>query len=142
MAEDGNYIELRFTNAMMLDIFSRYASDSELAGFVAEDGSIFMRFEMINGVLEPPKNCEEVLSILYILFETNPQSPAGRVYSANRTDILRETVYRLSRVLDSFSDVRMTIHSVAPDENDPSAGKTTHTEFTLTRKRTTHSDKL
>ena len=39
MAEDGNYIELRFTNAMMLDIFSRYASDSELAGFVAEDGS-------------------------------------------------------------------------------------------------------
>ena len=50
MAEDGNYIELRFTNAMMLDIFSRYASDSELAGFVAEDGSIFMRFEMINGL--------------------------------------------------------------------------------------------
>ena len=142
MAEVGNYIELKFTNAVMLDIFSRYAANSDLAEFVAEDGSIFMRFEMINGVFEPPKNCEEVLSILYILFETNPQSPAGRVYAANRTDILRETVYRLSRVLDSFSDVRMTIHSVTSDENDPSAGKTTHTEFTLTKTRSTHSETL
>ena len=140
MAEPENYIELRFTNAMLLDIFSRYASNSDMAEFVDENGSVYMRFRMVNGVLEPPKNCEEVLSMLYILFETNPHSPAGRVYAAHQTEILRETVFRLSVVLESFSDVRMTISYAVPDEKDPSNSRTTHTEFTLTRTKTTHSE--
>ena len=41
-----------------MDIFSRYASNSDMAEFVDENGSVYMRFRMVNGVLEPPKNCE------------------------------------------------------------------------------------
>lgn len=139
MAEHENYAELKFTNAVLLEIFGRYASNSELAEFVAEDGSIDMKFRMINGVLETPNSSEQVLSLMYALFESNPQSTIGRIYMTHQTDILRETVYRLSMVLDSFSDVKLTIHSSAPDKDDPTKSVDTHTEMTLTRSKKTET---
>lgn len=140
MAEHENYAELRFTNAVLLEIFGRYASNSELAEFVAEDGSIDIKFRMVNGILETPNSSEQVLSLMYALFESNPQSTIGRIYMSNQTDILRETVYRLSMVLDSFSDVKLTIHSSVPDKDDPAKSVETHTEMTLTRSKTTQSE--
>ena len=139
MAELENYAELKFTNAVLIDIFSRYASNSEMAEFVAEDGSIDMKFKMINGVMETPKCCEQVLSLMYALFECNPQSTIGRIYAAHKVDILRETVYRLTMLLDGFSDIKLTIHSTVQDKNDQTQKISTHTEFTLEKSRTTET---
>ena len=139
MAELENYAELKFTNAVLIDIFSRYASNSEMAEFVAEDGSIDMKFKMINGVMETPKCCEQVLSLMYALFECNPQSTIGRIYAAHKVDILRETVYRLAMLLDGFSDIKLTIHSTTQDKNDQTQKISTHTEFTLEKSRTTET---
>jgi hypothetical protein len=139
MAELENYAELKFTNAVLIDIFSRYASNSDMAEFVAADGSIDMKFRMLNGVMETPKCCEQVLSLMYALFECNPQSAVGRIYHDHQTDILRETVYRLAMVLDSFSDVKLTIHSTAEDKNDPEKMISTHTEFTLKKSKTSET---
>ena len=139
MAELENYAELKFTNAVLIDIFSRYASNSEMAEFVADDGSIDMKFKMINGVMETPKCCEQVVSLMYALFECNPQSTIGRIYAAHKVDILRETVYRLAMLLDGFSDIRLTIHSTAQDKNDPTQKISTHTEFTLAKSRSTET---
>ena len=139
MAELENYAELKFTNAVLIDIFSRYASNSEMAEFVADDGSIDMKFKMINGVMETPKCCEQVVSLMYALFECNPQSTIGRIYAAHKVDILRETVYRLAMLLDGFSDIRLTIHSTAQDKNDPTQMISTHTEFTLAKSRSTET---
>ena len=139
MAELENYAELKFTNAVLIDIFSRYASNSEMAEFVADDGSIDMKFKMINGVMETPKCCEQVVSLMYALFECNPQSTIGRIYAAHKVDILRETVYRLAMLLDGFSDIRLTIHSTAQDKNDPTQKISTHTEFTLAKSSSTET---
>ena len=139
MAELENYAELKFTNAVLIDIFSRYASNSEMAEFVALDGSIDMKFKMINGVMETPKCCEQVLSLMYALFECNPQSTIGRIYCDHQVDILRETVYRLSKVIDAFSDIKLIIHSTTPDKNDPEKNVSTHTEFTLKKSKTSET---
>ena len=140
MAELENYAELKFTNAVLIDIFSRYASNSEMAEFVAADGSIDMKFKMINGVMETPKCCEQVLSLMYALFECNPQSAVGQIYSAHKVDILRETVYRLATVLDGFSDIKLIIHSTTADKSDPEKKVETHTEFTLKRSKTSETE--
>ena len=134
-----NYLIFSFTNAVFIDIFGRYAPNSELAEFIADDGSVTMTFDMINGVLEPPKTCEEALSLMYVLFETNPKSAPGRIYSAHQKEILRETLYRLTHVLDGFSDIHMTVHSELPDKDEPDKNKVSHTECTIKRIRNTEN---
>lgn len=52
---------------------------------------------------------------------------------SHQTEILRETVYRLAQVMDSFSDVRLSMNVVKPDEKNPGKDITQHTEFTITR---------
>ena len=120
MADNKDYCEIRFTNAIILDIFGKYASNSEMAEIVAEDGSINVRFGLSGGDFEAPDNCEQTLSLLYALFESAPQSTIGRIYVENQQTILRETVYRISSVLNSFSDVKMVIHKFKTDSSDPS----------------------
>ncbi len=120
MAVQKGYCEIQFTNAVIIDIFSRYATNSEMAEFVADDGFIKMRFRMENGDIEAPENCEQTLGLMFALFESNPQSTIGRIYTENQQAILREIVYTLSKVLDSFSDVTLTIHRFKSDSSDPS----------------------
>lgn len=120
MAVQKDYCEINFTNAVIIDIFSRYATNSEMAEFVFDDGSINMRFKLVNGDLEVPENCEQTLGLMYALFESNPLSTIGRIYTENQQAILRETVYTLSKVLDSFSDVTLIIHKFMSDSSDPS----------------------
>lgn len=120
------------TNAVLIDIFSRYADNSVLAEFVAPDGSINMKFRL-NTPVEPPTCCEHVLSLLFALFESNPETSVGKIYMSNQKEILRETVYRLAQVMDSFSDVKLSMHVTKPDEKNPGEEVTQHTEFTITR---------
>ena len=73
MAEQENRVSIRFTNALFIEIFGRYASNSEMAEFIAPDGSVELDCLMVNGVIDPPKSCEQMLSLMYALFETNPK---------------------------------------------------------------------
>ena len=56
MAEQENRVSIRFTNALFIEIFGRYASNSEMAEFIAPDGSVELDYLMINGVIDPPKS--------------------------------------------------------------------------------------
>ena len=58
---------------------------------------------------EAPNGCEQVLSLLYALLESNPGLPMGRIYCEHQCEILRETVYRLFMVIDGFSSVKLTV---------------------------------
>jgi hypothetical protein len=124
MAEQNGCAELRFTNPILIDIFSHYAENSEMAAFISPSGEIDMRFRL-NDPTEPPKTCEQVLSLFYALLESNPESPAGRVFMRSQREILRETVYRLMQVIDGFGSVKVSL----------STGQG-HTEFTITRTKT------
>ncbi len=124
-----NYAEISFTNPILLDIFGHYMTNSVLASFVSESGIVSLKFR-VNPPVDPPKSCEQVLSLLYALLESNPESAAGQAYNEHMKDILRETLYRLAFVLDGFGDVKMSIHTF---EN----GITKHTEFTLSKSRST-----
>ncbi|MCR5601525.1 MAG: hypothetical protein K6G33_12380 [Ruminococcus sp.] len=135
MADKRDYCELRFTNAIMIDIFGRYATNSEMAEIVDKDGSVKINFRMSEGPLELPDNCEQVLSLMYALFECNPHMTIGRIYTENQQAILRETVYRISSVLDSFSDVELILHSFSSDSGEPS--KVTETLKKVVMKRET-----
>lgn len=119
-------------NAVLIEIFSRYAENYVLAEFIAPDGTINLKFRM-NSPVEPPTCCEHILSLLFALFESNPDTSVGRIYMSNQKEILRETVYRLAQVMDSFSDVRLSMHIVKKDEENPGKDITQHTEFTITR---------
>lgn len=135
----NNYLIFSFTNAVFIDIFSRYATNSEMADFVAEDGSVSMKFKMINGIIEPPKTCEEALSLICILLESNPQSAAGKVLAAHKDEIFREILFRLPRVLDSFSDIHIIVNSVT-SENDTDDLTESRREVTITRTFSTHTE--
>lgn len=120
-----NFAEISFTNPILLDIFGHYMKNSVLASFVSESGAVNLKFR-VNPPVDPPKNREQVLSLLFALLESNPESAAGQAYNEHMKEILRETLYRLAFVLDGFGDVKMFIHT---SEN----GIEQHTEFTLTR---------
>lgn len=127
MSELKNYAEIVFTNPIIIDIFSQYADNSVLASFVEKSGSIRVKFKVVPST-EPPATCEQVLSLLYALFESNPGSEIGSIYMKNQQAILRETIYRLSQVLDGFSDIKIVIHITQPDSDI-----STHTECTISR---------
>lgn len=141
MPELKNYAEIKFTNAVLIGIFNNYAENSDMAEFVSADGSIDLKFK-VNLPVEPPASCEQVLSLMFALFESNPDTTIGRIYMANQREILRETMYQLAMVLDSFSDVKLTLHTAVPDKNDPDKAIESHTEFTLTRTRSTKTENL
>lgn len=127
MNELKNYAEIVFTNPIIIDIFSRYADNSVLASFVEKNGSIRLKFR-VDPPVDPPKSCEQVLSLMYALFESNPESKIGEIYVKNQKAILRETLYRLSQVLDGFNDVKLFIHTSQPDSD-----AAVYTECTITR---------
>lgn len=133
-----NYAEINFTNAVLIDIFSHYADNSAMAEIVGTDGAIHMKFR-VKPPVDLPRNTLQLLSLMFALFESNGESPMGRAYMANQRDILRETMYRLSHVIDSFSDVKMSIHTAVPVGDGSGREAESYTEFTLTR--SSHTNK-
>lgn len=134
-----NYAHIRFTNAVLIDIFSHYADNSAMAEFVSADGSVDIRFRIAPPV-DPPKTAEQVLSLMFALFESNAVSSMGRAYMAHQREILREVMLRLSHVLDSFSDIKMSIHTSLPVAEGSDKEIESHTEFTFSRNKTSHSE--
>lgn len=134
-----NYAELTFCNPILLDVFGHYMENSVLATFVSQTGEINLKFRL-NPPVEPPKNCEQVLSLLFALLESNPQSIAGQAYASQKLDILRETVFRLSQVLDGFGNVKLTLHTTEKSRENPCSEVTKHTVFTLNRTKSSNKN--
>ncbi len=131
-----NYAELKFSNPILLDVLSHHIPNSLLATFVSETGMINLRFR-ITPPVEAPKNCEQVLSLIFALLESNTESPVGKAYAAKSADILRETVFRLSQVLDGFSSVKINLHTTERSPLPPYGEVEKLTAFTLNRTKST-----
>lgn len=138
MSEPKNYAELSFVNPIFLDILSHYVRNSVLAKIVTSDGVIKLKLET-DPSTPVPKNCEDVLTLLFMLFEYDEETEIGRVYAANKLDIMSETIIRLSQVLDGFRDVHLILHTMEASPDDPYTEVTRHTEFTLNKTRKTDS---
>ena len=136
MEELKNYAEIHTTNAVLIDILSRYAENSALAEFVAEDGSINLKLSLTPPI-DIPSDCEKALSFMFNVIEQNPDTTIGKIYLANQKDILHDVVCGLSRLMDGFSNIKITIHTTLPDEKNPEAEVSQHTEFTLSRSKST-----
>lgn len=128
--------EIHTTNAVLIDILSRYAENSALAEFVAEDGSINLKLSLTQPV-DIPSDCEQAISFMFNVIEQNPDTTIGKIYLANQKDILRDVVCGLSKFMDGFSNMKITIHTTLPDEKNPEAEVSQHTEFTLSRSKST-----
>lgn len=136
MEELKNYAELTFSNPILLDVFEKYISNSVLVLFVSQDGTINLKFK-INPPIDTPKNCEQVLSLLFALLESNSESKVGQAYAAQSSNILRETLFRLSHILDGFGDVKLLIFTTEKSKDNSDSEITRRTEFKLSRKKST-----
>lgn len=134
MSELKNYAELTFSNPIILDVFGNYMDNSILASIVSENGDVSIKFK-VNPPLEPPKNCEQIISLLFALLESNTESPLGQAYAAKRLEILREIVFRLSQVIDGFGSVKLILHTTEKSPANPDTEVSKHTEFTLNREK-------
>lgn len=117
MPEMKNYTEIHTTNAVLIDILSRYADNSSLAEIVAADGSINLKLS-VEPTIEIPADCEQALSFMFTAFEQNPDSSIGKIYLANKNSILHDTVFGLSKLMNGFSNLKITIHTTLPDEKN------------------------
>lgn len=99
-----NYAEIRFENPVLAGILH-----------VSEFGKYDLKLDTVVPV-ESPKNAVDVLNMLFVLLEKNPDMPAGRVYMGNQTEILHRTMNSLSDVIDSFSDIEVVITTTTKDE--------------------------
>lgn len=136
MDELKNYAEIHTTNAVLIDILSRYSENSALAEFVAEDGSINLKLSL-NPPVEIPSNCEQAVSFMFTVIGQNPDTTIGKIYLANQKNILSDVVCGLSKFMDGFSNMKIIIHTTFPDEKNPDAEVSKHTEFTLSRSKST-----
>lgn len=138
MSELKNYAELSFINPILIDVLGHHISNSVLASFVSEKGVVRLKFRITPGTVAPT-NCEQVISLLFALIESNPESPLGAAYAEKRADILSETVLRLSHVLDGFGKVKIDLHTTEKSPAAPYTEVQKHTEFTLEREKTTEN---
>ena len=99
-----NYAEIRFENPALAGILH-----------VSEFGKYDLKLDTVVPV-ESPKNAVDVLNMLFVLLEKNPDTPAGRVYMGNQTEILHRTMNSLSDVIDSFSDIEVVITTTSKDK--------------------------
>ncbi|MDE6781119.1 MAG: hypothetical protein K2J40_06650 [Ruminococcus sp.] len=98
-----NKAEIKFENQAFAEILH-----------VAEYGVYNLAFET-DGELKSPKNTIDVLSMLFRLLEENPETPAGRVYMGNQTEILHRTMLNLPEVINSFRDIEVAVITSVED---------------------------
>ena len=111
MADMENYAKIEFTNSVLADIFGKYSDSDALSSIVGDNGTITVKLEA-NSDTETPQTCEQVLSLMYSLFEINPETPLGKIYMAHQKDILSETIYQLPDVIESFGNIVVEVNTV------------------------------
>lgn len=100
-----NRAEIKFENDVLADILH-----------VSEFGRYSLKLESAE-TLQPPKNSVDVLTMLFSLLEENPDTPAGRVYMGNQTEILHRTMCSLSEVIGAFISIEVTVVNTAQDDD-------------------------
>ncbi len=133
MEELKNYAVMRFSNPILIDILGKRIPNTVMASLVSETGEFKMKFRIAGGELEPPKNCENVISLFFALAESNPESPLGKAYFEHRSEILLDTVLMLSQLIDGFTEVKILFHYTRVSKDDPEKEIVTETNFTLNR---------
>ena len=128
MNDMENTARIKFTNAVLIGIFGQYADNASLASIVDDKGVIDVTFR-VSPETVPPTSCEQVLSLLFALFESNPGTKIGEIYMKYQKEILRETVYRLTQVLDGFTEVELLMDTKVTDENGTEVTKHTVTKI-------------
>lgn len=78
-----NRVEMKFENQAFAEILH-----------IAEYGKYSLELETDEQV-SSPKSAVDVLSMVFTLLEKNPETPAGRVYMGNQTEILHRTMLNL-----------------------------------------------
>ncbi|MDE5772693.1 MAG: hypothetical protein K2I06_13915 [Ruminococcus sp.] len=99
-----NYAEIKFENPVLAEILH-----------VSDFGKYDLKLDTVVPA-ESPRNAVDVLNMLFVLLEKNPDTPAGRVYMANREEILHRTMNSLSDVIDRFSNIKVAITTTTTDE--------------------------
>ncbi len=99
----NNCVEIKFENQAFAEILH-----------VAEYGKYNLKLET-NEPVSSPRSAVDVLSMVFTLLEKNPETPAGRVYMGNQTEILHRTILNLSEVIDSFRDIEVAVTTTTED---------------------------
>jgi len=99
----NNCVEIKFENQAFAEILH-----------VAEYGKYNLKLET-NEQVNSPRSAVDVLSMVFNLLEKNPETPAGRVYMGNQTEILHRTMLNLSEVIDSFRDIEVAVTTTTED---------------------------
>lgn len=98
-----NRVEMKFENQAFAEILH-----------IAEYGKYSLELETDEQV-SSPKSAVDVLSMVFTLLEKNPETPAGRVYMGNQTEILHRTMLNLSEVIDSFREIEVAVITTTED---------------------------
>lgn len=132
MSELKNYIELSFSNPIFIDILERHISNSVLAEIIDTQGKINLKLPIVDKP-EPPKTCEDIIGLIYKLFENNTDTAIGAAYAEKKCEILSDTIFELSKLIDGFNAVSVIIDFTVQSEDHPEESVNTHTEFTLNK---------
>ena len=132
MSELKNYAEISFSNPIFIDILERHISNSVLAEIIDTQGKINLKLPIIEKPL-PPKTCEDIIGLIYKLFETNTDTDIGAAYAEKKCEILSDTIFELSKLIDGFTTVSVTLDVTVKSEDNPDETINTHTEFTLNK---------
>lgn len=100
-----NRVEIKFENQSFAEILH-----------VAEYGKYSLNLETDRQV-NSPRSAVDVLSMVFTLLEENPETPAGRVYMGNQTEILHRTMLALSDVINGFRDIEVAVITTTEEEN-------------------------
>ena len=117
-----NYAEISFENHAFAEILH-----------VAEYGKYNLKLESSDKI-ESPKSAVDVLSMVFSLLEQNPETPVGKVYMGNQTEILHRTMLNLSEVINSFRNIEVAVVTTTEDEEGNISETKAVTKITVSEK--------
>lgn len=114
-----NYVEIKFENEILADILH-----------ISDFGKYSLKLDSVTPA-QSPRNVVDVLSMLFLLLEKNPDTPAGRVYMGNQQEILHRTMLSLSEVINSFGNIEVTVTTTSEDDEGNLIEKKAVTNITV-----------
>jgi hypothetical protein len=133
--DGNNYANLVFSNPVLIDIFSHHIENSVLASFIDKSGNFRMKFGISSPTEKLPATCEEILSLLFLLLESDKDGVVGKAYAEKRAEIMYETLLHLKKAIDGFTNAKLIIHTTEPSPDTPDVNVEKHTEIVIERKK-------
>ena len=72
--------------------------------------------------------------MVFSLLEQNPETPVGKVYMGNQTEILHRTMLNLSEVINSFRNIEVAVVTTTEDEEGNISETKAVTKITVSEK--------